>query len=100
PLPLISTLFPYTTLFRSPIMLTSPMYVVEGLLRLDGSRSGPSTKWLKSATATYVSKRLEIVSLTPRYWRSAPARAIQIPPIAMRSEEHTSELQSRFDLVC
>ena len=66
-----------------PIMLASPMAEVEGLLRLDGSRSGPSTKWLKSAAAMYVSKRLEIVSLTPRYWRSAPASAIQTPPMAM-----------------
>ena len=31
-----------------PSMLTSPIGVVEGLLRLAGSRSGPSTRWLKS----------------------------------------------------
>ena len=34
-----------------PIMLLSPIGQVEGLLRLDGSRSGPSTKWFISAIA-------------------------------------------------
>ncbi len=31
----------------------------------------------------YVSNRLEIVSFTPRYWRSAPDSAIHAAPIAM-----------------
>ncbi len=34
-----------------PIMLASPIGQVDGLLRLDGSRSGPSTKWFISAMA-------------------------------------------------
>src|SRR2546421_4836895 len=62
-----STLFPYTTLFRSPALLTasgSPEITVwSGALRLAGT-----------ATASLVE--------------------------ASRSEEHTSELQSRSDLVC
>src|SRR6266436_8079958 len=56
-----STLFPYTTLFRSP----SPRHTV--------------------SFATL------LISPTPRQQR-APARG--------RSEEHTSELQSRLHLVC
>src|SRR5207249_10836874 len=28
------------------------------------------------------------------------ATALRLPPVGVRSEEHTSELQSRFDLVC
>ena len=32
-------------------MLASPIGAVEGLLRLAGSRRGPSTTWLKSAMA-------------------------------------------------
>src|SRR5690349_22710693 len=52
-----STLFPYTTLFRSP--------------RISSSRA-PS----KTGVAVFV------------------------PGVASRSEEHTSELQSRRDLVC
>src|SRR2546428_1190285 len=56
-----STLFPYTTLFRS----TSPyMQTI----------SGPVGK--------------------------SPSSEIHRPRISLRSEEHTSELQSRSDLVC
>src|SRR5438067_9023374 len=58
-----STLFPYTTLFRSP----------------------PSLAHLHSASSI---KFLQ--SWNPNSFTAA----------AFRSEEHTSELQSRFDLVC
>ena len=34
-----------------PSMLAAPIGWVDGLLRLDGSRSGPSTKWFISAMA-------------------------------------------------
>src|SRR5207249_9042406 len=59
PPPPTSTLFPYTTLFRSP-----------------PTRPSPRTR--------------------------APARQARRPDShgRARSEEHTSELQSRFDLVC
>src|SRR5215475_15214044 len=58
-----STLFPYTTLFRSPPRSARWR-----------RRSSPRTRW------------------PPRTWRwSCPRR---------RSEEHTSELQSRENLVC
>src|SRR5437773_9345057 len=33
-------------------------------------------------------------------WRSKQTRATSWPTILMRSEEHTSELQSHHDLVC
>src|SRR2546422_1162769 len=62
-----STLFPYTTLFRS------------GYLTID-SRPDHGT-----------SVRLYLPRLT------GPATAAQL---ALRSEEHTSELQSRLHLVC
>src|SRR5438067_6141132 len=59
-----STLFPYTTLFRSP---TS---------RLPESRPDPAPDNGRRAYL-YIGR-----------------------PAGRRSEEHTSELQSRFDLVC
>src|SRR5207249_11352147 len=62
-----STLFPYTTLFRSR-----------------GSSHQPSSGPPCSSTATC---RRDITTVSSRW----PGR---------RSEEHTSELQSRFDLVC
>src|SRR2546428_6201894 len=69
-----STLFPYTTLFRS---------------RAESGRM--ATAWPRS--------------LRPR---ARPSRATNVPLPSMvspaaseiRSEEHTSELQSRSDLVC
>src|SRR2546428_10169775 len=60
-----STLFPYTTLFRS-------------------RAAGPSVDAVAPGPAG------------PRKVASSPRRACYLP----RSEEHTSELQSRSDLVC
>src|SRR5688572_30923627 len=64
-----STLFPYTTLFRSP---TTPM----GLTAL----STPAT--------------------VPAQWVPWPLSSSAVPVVEMRSEEHTSELQSQSNLVC
>src|SRR5689334_24841088 len=62
-----STLFPYTTLFRSARPTSPARYA-------DAARRGKSPR-----------KRTPSGSTTP---------------IAARSEEHTSELQSQFHLVC
>src|SRR2546429_1367877 len=66
-----STLFPYTTLFRS----LAP--------RHETSISAPASRAARSSAAP-VRARLANLSLRP----------------AARSEEHTSELQSRLHLVC
>src|SRR2546429_6623769 len=66
-----STLFPYTTLFRS-------VYVAD--VRQDDGR------W-----------RVECLRLTGL---AADRAAPRYRPLAERSEEHTSELQSRLQLVC
>src|SRR5438067_6737339 len=58
-----STLFPYTTLFRS---------------------KRARSKWTATGRRSVKSRH--------RCWRDCAS--------AIRSEEHTSELQSRFDLVC
>src|SRR5690349_24168847 len=72
-----STLFPYTTLFRSSLqILPSAPSVARWIWRVSaGARS----------TSSHASK----------------PRSIAGPPGSpARSEEHTSELQSRRDLVC
>src|SRR5438309_6105523 len=69
-----STLFPYTTLFRSPNRFRSSM------------ESARLTCW----PASKISGR-QAQSST---WRATMAR------LRLRSEEHTSELQSQFHLVC
>src|SRR5207253_8624643 len=83
PHPPTSTLFPYTTLFRSAIGLSLP-----GLI-------DPST-----GTAIYVPyfkwRDLPVV----RMISSATGLPVTIDNDANRSEEHTSELQSRGHLVC
>src|SRR3712207_9010753 len=79
-----STLFPYTTLFRSrvPAALTSLLYICMFLLY-----SSCQDECERSLTYTLY----EPVYLTFDELRSSVAR---------RSEEHTSELQSRQYLVC
>src|SRR5437868_12709646 len=70
PRPPRSTLFPYTTLFRSNgrmLGAAEPIRVREGQRAL---------------------------------FRILNASATLAHRLALRSEEHTSELQSRFDLVC
>src|SRR5689334_24142726 len=76
-----STLFPYTTLFRSPCT-TRPM---EAGSALAGGTLGDSAKNAGS-----------VHSRSPPTPGSAIARII----LKGRSEEHTSELQSQFHLVC
>src|SRR5687768_17899859 len=70
-----STLFPYTTLFRSSILKTLGTIGVR--LTADHFGSGHS-------------------SLS--YLTELPIEALKVD--ASRSEEHTSELQSRLHLVC
>src|SRR3712207_8898535 len=79
-----STLFPYTTLFRSGRAGPRP--------RARGGR-GMSLLVLVAAAAEGVARLAEI--------DEAPAPS-EIKPgwVALRSEEHTSELQSRQYLVC
>src|SRR3712207_9278179 len=93
-----STLFPYTTLFRSsaPTRLSLNRFVelfVQDAFWLP-NRSMRSL----SARMSYVDKdeapRLSVVNPpVPSHWKAASASS-------SRSEEHTSELQSRQYLVC
>src|SRR2546429_3697330 len=77
-----STLFPYTTLFRSPIP-------AQGLAEGVGlSAAGVGERDVGAA--------LQASHLVPH--RLAVTREQQ--PHVDRSEEHTSELQSRLHLVC
>src|SRR3712207_7826009 len=80
-----STLFPYTTLFRSKSLKCEPI----------ASPSGDSSQRRRTLRRSHTASR----SPLPSYGcgRSRPKSAL--PPID-RSEEHTSELQSRQYLVC
>src|SRR5438309_7793445 len=82
-----STLFPYTTLFRSCARARAPRYPRHG--------AGPAGAQRGDGTARGRSRcplaRLDFRGVFGK--RCAPSRGF-------RSEEHTSELQSQFHLVC
>src|SRR3712207_8649788 len=79
-----STLFPYTTLFRSVRLAAAVRADDAGEARLD-----PKLRRLDEA--------LEPRQLEPPYLHIGSPGRIAVP---LRSEEHTSELQSRQYLVC
>src|SRR5689334_24783817 len=71
-----STLFPYTTLFRSPITERDiPIGIVAGII---------------------LASMIPIALLLYAFGNTAPIAANP----GLRSEEHTSDLQSQFHLVC
>src|SRR5688572_32535282 len=75
-----STLFPYTTLFRSA-----------------RQTAGREKSWGAGARSLCVRMEPEAPLLADR--RSTPPRGYESTS-ALRSEEHTSELQSQSNLVC
>src|SRR5699024_12883150 len=88
-LPPRSTLFPYTTLFRSQ---RDHAAVVE---QQRGATLGGGRRDLVG-----LRRRVAVERLAQRL--EQPFRGVehQVGSVGRRSEEHTSELQSRFDLVC
>src|SRR5690606_41465655 len=93
--PLISTLFPYTTLFRSMWMESCGQVKVELPPRDFGGRVETRPDLIREAAAW-----LEAAN-RPVIFAGLGARGAVGPILALaRSEEHTSELQSRENLVC
>src|SRR2546430_13553324 len=84
-----STLFPYTTLFRSPERQDAWRYANDKLGMTVQLRAAAST----ARAAAPVSQR--VLDASAKLERSALAGVL-----AHRSEEHTSELQSQSNLVC
>src|SRR2546428_10174938 len=80
-----STLFPYTTLFRSAALGERAIF------RFDSRRGERTGRALRGDLAH--------AKAGERFLRLA-ARRDTTAQLIRRSEEHTSELQSRSDLVC
>src|SRR5437868_8269125 len=76
PRPPRPTLFPYTTLFRSKCPV--------------------ARRAVRTADATVAAESFPFISTSIAVRPPMPG----LEPTPSRSEEHTSELQSRFDLVC
>src|SRR5438874_4849703 len=88
--PPTSTLFPYTTLFRSDRRIASMLRwrALLALVLSVGIMTGAQTSTAQTSA--------------PAKKKSTAAKQLKAAPAvtAARSEEHTSELQSRRDLVC
>src|SRR5439155_26492515 len=83
-----STLFPYTTLFRSVQLMRETVGPEMGVKASGGVRTKEDAEKMVAAGAT-------------RLGASAGVKIVRgEAPAAERSEEHTSELQSRGHLVC
>src|SRR5690606_39826077 len=89
------TLFPYTTLFRSSNLQISPMHQVR-----------PCWSVVTRHQRYRYKGRLSVVQRVLLPWsgkRSSVSWSVNLGCLmcgAVRSEEHTSELQSRENLVC
>src|SRR5207253_11402911 len=98
--PPCSPLFPYTTLFRSALALGILMTVT-----LSGCRPGPDITVAGSYFPSWMASLVVGVLGTILFWRLFMRLGIDpyLGPRALvyvaRSEEHTSELQSRGHLV-
>src|SRR5258708_9233115 len=84
-----STLFPYTTLFRS----------LE-VRRVTARHFGRDVPGVSDVLQRPPHFRPVDVSFADGLPREAAVRAIEVEVLQMRSEEHTSELQSPDHLVC
>src|SRR5207237_7835634 len=84
---LLSTLFPYTTLFRSALMLV---------------RNASTSARKVSASRRSASEALNTSLAEVPAWAEALETPVMLldTSVVPRSEEHTSELQSHLNLVC
>src|SRR5690606_40889303 len=92
--PPTSTLFPYTTLFRSPLVMSkngtaTRTFTAFSVASADGTPIDVTCDWKPSAGFT------DVVDTN----KSGAAVLVSTTSVK-RSEEHTSELQSRENLVC
>src|SRR3989442_7842918 len=82
-----STLFPYTTLFRSSrVRPEEIVQIAEGI---------EVQEWVPAAEPFYLAFRVQPYDVC-----HFSTTCAELPPRVSRSEEHTSELQSRPHLVC
>src|SRR5256885_13071832 len=88
-----STLFPYTTLFRSKPVVFEDWLVTTMIADKDvifTTRRNPDLPWTRTGPEIVFPAEVPFVAVVPR----------PLPDFFWRSEEHTSELQSPCNLVC
>src|SRR5699024_12729402 len=96
----IPNLSPYTTLFRSELEQQNDKKTIQlPYVWLNQTADYPHTSGLEFALEPFTKD-----SYSYRFYATEDVESIRVdlydPDTLVRSEEHTSELQSRFDLVC
>src|SRR5207247_8843264 len=94
-LPPCATLFPYTTLFRSGVRYARHLRRL-----LFATRPGAPTLYEAREGGWTSGRSCATGSITRRSCRRPWPTSRERTSTGARSEEHTSELQSRVDLVC
>src|SRR5699024_12843643 len=95
-----SPLFPYTTLFRSGTA-SGPVSFMRGADASAGTiKSGGATRRAAKMVVLDVDHPDIEEFIETKAREEDKIRALREAGGSARSEEHTSELQSRFDLVC
>src|SRR3712207_9526958 len=93
-----STLFPYTTLFRSEARAIYDLLGTQVIPRFyETDRDGVPSRWVEMVRHTLRETGPRV--LATRMVRDY-VQQLYVPAARSRSEEHTSELQSRQYLVC
>src|SRR5690606_41711055 len=95
-----SSFFPYTTLFRSPVQAVWPVRISS---RAGEKSSRPPPAWIAEMEA----RQREVAAMGHGQGENAGGSLLGslmsmvfvVLALALRSEEHTSELQSRENLV-
>src|SRR5438067_4526234 len=91
--PPCSTLFPYTTLFRSVLIDAVAAHSKSAhhhAVLIERSAAGEEDDPILELTGRLMPVRTRVRDIVKK----------EVEEWSCRSEEHTSELQSRFDLVC
>src|SRR5690606_41936461 len=96
PRPPASTLFPYTTLFRSGRLVVAHGVVAVAIADVDDLPRVGFRLVVEHRTAGAGAVGIRI----PVEVRAQRPVAVEAVQVLQRSEEHTSELQSRENLVC
>src|SRR2546427_10488062 len=93
-----STLFPYTTLFRSPAVEEQTEFTAT--LTEIGPNKIPVIKVVRELTGLGLKEAKDVVDAAPKADDVLGFLEAEPGELADRSEEHTSELQSQSNIVC
>src|SRR5690606_41577033 len=93
-----TTLFPYTTLFRSKKLIDRVMEEMIGIVKLFGGNFAPRNWAFCNGSLLPISQNQALFSILGTTYGGDGVNTFALPDL--RSEEHTSELQSRENLVC